>query len=471
MIGFEFASQHFRIPSSRIEARWDPNYYRLIAEFREKASRCRFPMTTLAPYLSLVQYGISERATDDSSGTPMLRMINLQNDTWDLSSLKYINMTNAESAVYLLKPGDILFNRTNSKELVGKCCVFDLPGSYVFASYLIRVRLRPNSLLPEYVTAYLSSPFGRTQLDAVSRQIAGMTNINAEEIRNLCIPIPNKLIQSDIAQIWKTAISKRDAAAIEARETLSAIDACLLERLGIPATLTADSMKFDNIFRRKFSVVSGQRFDAPAHRSKLSLHTKHYSMSNLQDLVTFNPRTSMPNIDPDDPVSFVPMDAICEDFGEIEYNTSRPAGEHGTYTCFQEDDIIWAKITPCMENGKSAVASNLLHGVGFGSTEFHVLRCTNPAVTPRYLHYIVRLKALRAHARNYFTGSSGHQRVDLRFFEQLSIPLPDRATQDRIVNELDALKKTARRLFEEAEQSFQAAKHNIETILLKSMGN
>jgi hypothetical protein len=85
---------------------------------------------------------------------------------------------------------DVLpFNRTNSKELVGKCGIFSLTGEYVFASYLIRVRLKHGTLLPDYVTAFLSSSFGRIQIDAVSRQIAGMTNINAEEIRELLIPI------------------------------------------------------------------------------------------------------------------------------------------------------------------------------------------------------------------------------------------------------------------------------------------
>src|SRR5665213_3495987 len=124
---------------SQLEGRWDPNYYRCMLQFRERVKDCPFPIEPMKRSLARVQYGISERATEEPVGVPMLRMINIQDDTWDLSDLKYIQMTEKQMRPYLLQEGDILFNRTNSKELVGKCGVFNLPGEYVFASYLIRV--------------------------------------------------------------------------------------------------------------------------------------------------------------------------------------------------------------------------------------------------------------------------------------------------------------------------------------------
>ena len=149
-------------------------------KFVQEVEQCAFPVRTLKQFLALVQYGISERATEEVVGIPMLRMLNLQDGCWDLSDMKYIAMDDHERRPYVLQHGDILFNRTNSKELVGKCNVFDLQGEYVFASYLMRVRMKHNSgLRPEYVVAYLGSSLGRLQIDAVSRQIAGMTNINA----------------------------------------------------------------------------------------------------------------------------------------------------------------------------------------------------------------------------------------------------------------------------------------------------
>ena len=133
-------------------------------------------------------------------------------------------MTDEEKKPYLIKQGDILFNRTNSKELVGKANVFNLPGEYVFASYLIRVRLKKGTLLPDYVTAFLSSLPGRIQIDAISRQIAGMTNINAEEIRELLIPAPSEVVQKKVVQAWQAAIQNRDQTFDKARSILATID-------------------------------------------------------------------------------------------------------------------------------------------------------------------------------------------------------------------------------------------------------
>jgi type I restriction enzyme, S subunit len=181
--------------------RWDPNYAKHMAEFVAKLKGCSHPVRKLKEFLSEVQYGISERATAENVGVPMLRMLNLQERGWTLADLKYIAMSDAEMEPYLLNKGDILFNRTNSKELVGKCSVFDLEGKYVFASYLMRVSLKPNvQLIPEFVVAYIASSLGRIQIDAVSRQIAGMTNINAEEVRELLIPVPSQKIQERISK-------------------------------------------------------------------------------------------------------------------------------------------------------------------------------------------------------------------------------------------------------------------------------
>lgn len=106
----------------------------------------------------------------------MIRMNNLQRDGWDLTNLKYIELSEEAAELYRVNPGDILFNRTNSKELVGKCEVFHEPGDWVFASYLIRVVLDQSKAIPEFVSTFLNTQAGRIQIDRVSRQIIGMSN-------------------------------------------------------------------------------------------------------------------------------------------------------------------------------------------------------------------------------------------------------------------------------------------------------
>ena len=457
-------SKVFLIDYSRLEERWDPNYYRCMAEFRRRMKNC--PVTPLKHSLVRVQYGISERATEEPVGVPMLRMINLQDDTWDLSDLKYIQMTEEEKKPYLLQYGDILFNRTNSKELVGKSCVFNLPGEYVFASYLIRVRVKHGTLRPEYVTAFLSSDLGRIQIDAISRQIAGMTNINAEEIRSLSIPALDDAAQNKVVTAWQGAIHMRDQTIEKARNVLATIDDILLDELGISRQAEPPNTLESRIFRRNFSSVSGKRIDPSANWKRLSLAGGKYPLRRLYDVAAINPITRYPNLGATILVSFVPMDAVSDVFGEIVDMQTRPLGQNASYTPFQENDVIWAKITPCMENGKSALARNLQRRVGYGSTEFHVFRRRTTSLCPDYLHYLLRLKMVREYASLNFTGSSGHQRVDENFFYRMEIPFPPLNAQEHIVTKVEAIKTKAKILFSEASSGLEKAKREIETLIL-----
>lgn len=136
-----------------------------------------------------------------------------------------------------------------------------------------------------------------------------------------------------------------------------------------------------------------------------------------------NPRTRAGLADTD-LVSFVPMADVDECLGRITGSQSRPYGEvKKGFTPFQDRDVLFAKITPCMQNGKAAIASGLVGGIGFGSTEFHVLRA-GPDVTPEYLFALVRLQSFRNHAMSAFTGSAGQQRVPTEFLRQYRLPVP-----------------------------------------------
>lgn len=139
------------------------------------------------------------------------------------------------------------------------------------------------------------------------------------------------------------------------------------------------------------------------------------------------------------PVSFVPMPAVDADVGAITKPIIRPFGEvRKGFTSFQNDDVILAKITPCMENGKAAIARGLTNGLGFGSTEFHVMR-SNGAVLPEYLFYFIRQESFRRAAENEMTGSVGQKRVPAEFLEGVEVPLPPLAEQRRIVAAVEAV--------------------------------
>ena len=133
-------------------------------------------------------------------------------------------------------------------------------------------------------------------------------------------------------------------------------------------------------------------------------------------------------------VSFVPMAAVDELSGTIAAKQARLFVEvKKGYTHFQDNDVLFAKITPCMENGKAAVARDLVNGLGFGSTEFHVLR-PRAHVLPEWVFYFVRRQRFREEAKRSFTGTAGQQRVPTTFMESACIPVPPISEQRRLVD-------------------------------------
>ncbi|HFE8679949.1 TPA: restriction endonuclease subunit S [Citrobacter farmeri] len=161
-----------------------------------------------------------------------------------------------------------------------------------------------------------------------------------------------------------------------------------------------------------------------------------WAQVTFKDVVEVNPRKST-DLKFDDLVTFVPMAAVSEISGEIIEGSSRPLQEVSRgFTQFSENDVIFAKITPSMENGKAAIARGLENGVGFGSTEFHVLRSYG-AVMPEYLWRFMRQRSFRESARKVMSGAVGQQRVPADYLKEHSLPLPPLAEQERIVDSLN----------------------------------
>ncbi len=130
-------------------------------------------------------------------------------------------------------------------------------------------------------------------------------------------------------------------------------------------------------------------------------------------------------------VSFVPMPAVSE-HGEINTTSIKEYDEVKTgFTYFAENDVLFAKITPCMENGKGAVARGLYNGIGFGSTEFHVLRPIGGKTNPYWIYMLTAFPQFREDAANNMTGSAGQRRVPASFLENYRVAVPPIALQEQ----------------------------------------
>jgi type I restriction enzyme S subunit len=164
-----------------------------------------------------------------------------------------------------------------------------------------------------------------------------------------------------------------------------------------------------------------------------------WELTALPTAFDLNPGHYGKKIKNDTLVSFVPMTKIEEKTGRFDASETRPYKDvKKNFTKFIEGDVIFAKITPCMENGKIALASGLKNGIGCGTTELHVFRPKNDNQA-RYLFYFLLQDSLRSKAKENFQGTSGHSRVPISFFEEMEFPLPNPTEQRHIVKKLDHL--------------------------------
>jgi type I restriction enzyme S subunit len=203
------------------------NRYASISEIFSDGKKSGWKIGQLGDYVIDDCYGTSEKTNDDISGTPILRMGNIQNGRLDLRDLKYLSINDKELAKLLLKRGDILVNRTNSAELVGKCAVFDTDGDYGFASYIIRLRLDLMRADPSLVASYINSPSGRAYMFNERRQMTGQANVNATKLKALPIAIPPLPKQRSIVAYLDDLQAKVDALKQLQTETSAELDALL----------------------------------------------------------------------------------------------------------------------------------------------------------------------------------------------------------------------------------------------------
>lgn len=187
---------------------------------------------------------------------------------------------------------------------------------------------------------------------------------------------------------------------------------------------------------------------------------KGFGINKLGEVTVVNPKKAeIKDLDKKLLVSFVPMDRVGEK-GEFNPEVSKSIGEvYSGFTYFRENDVLFAKITPCMENGKGAVAVNLSNGIGFGSTEFHVLRPLREKSNSYWIYYLTTLIEFRRLAERKMTGSAGQKRVPTDFLNNIRVVVPPIELQNKFVQftkQVDKLKFEMEKSLKELEDNFNA---------------
>ena len=197
--------------------------------------------------------------------------------------------------------------------------------------------------------------------------------------------------------------------------------------------------KLDEMVKAKFVEMFGEPGE----------DKNNWGINCLGDVCEINPKKSLDKrLVNDFIVSFIPMPAVTEN-GEIDPSESKTYDEVRTgFTYFVENDVLFAKITPCMENGKGAIAKGLYNGVGFGSTEFHVLRPIKDKTTAPWLYALTSLPKFRLDAADNMTGSAGQRRVPASFLTTYKVAAPPIELQEQfstLYNQISKSKLTIQR--------------------------
>lgn len=255
----------------------------------------------------------------------------------------------------------------------------------------------PKTLERDFLFYFLRSIRG----DLIGASVGGaQPNISQTLIREIQIPIPHPDDPRRSLDIQRRIITRIEALLGEVREMYE-----------LQADIVRNTDRFiDSVLAEAYAIHTS----LPAG----------WELRKLSEISIINPRR--PSITRDDDIltSFVPMQDVDETEGKFNHIQIRPYGEiRRGYTYFEENDVLFAKITPSMENGKTAIARGLIDGFGFGSTEFHVIRPPK-SILPEWIHYFIRRTPFRHQAKQHFRGAVGQQRVPAQFLAAYLIPVP-----------------------------------------------
>jgi len=450
----------FIINRSEIKGRLDPK----MALYNRRVQNWSYPKVRLKDLLLCKpQYGAAESGITrtDIKSPRYIRITDI--DEYGLISHNDLGATaNTIEDQYILHDSDLLIARSGAT--VGKAYIHkECPYTCFFAGYLIRFVINTQKALPDYVFAFTQTNTYKEWVNAIQRP-SGQPNINAEEYQSLEIPLPPPNIQNEIVSIIQTAYSDKKKKELEAQQLLDSIDTYLLDELGVSLPEVRNELK-DRVFLLNRSELEG-RFDPTVYKDGIKLISPKWDNEKLSKVAFVNPSGAYKGKTAETPISFVPMEVIDETFSEITTMDETTIEQASGFTKFREGDLLWAKITPCMQNGKSAIAKNLTNGLGCGSTEFFILRPKDERLAIEYLHVILHMKCVRETAMLYFGGSAGQQRVPASFLENFNLPLPPKEKQIEIANHVYALRQQAKALREEGKRILELAKQEVERMII-----
>ena len=302
----------------------------------------------------------------------------------------YVDDTVTLSDDKRLQKNDIFICMSSgSKEHIGKVAFIDQDTKYYAGGFMGIIRVNMQRCLPKFLYYYLNYSMKFREEIKLLTQGANINNISST-INSIEIPLPPIDVQERI-------ITELDGYQ---------------------------------------QVVNGARSVLSNYRPKLSCSTATYK--TLDEIATFRPsKDEIKALPGDTDVSFVPMASLNTFDASFEaVETRKLTDVFSGFTYFRNNDILLAKITPCFENGKAGIAHNLKNGIGFGSTEYIVIRADESVVYPEWIFYYINTREFIDGGKPFMTGTAGQQRIDINYVKQYQIPVPSLEEQKMLLDEI-----------------------------------
>ncbi|MEQ5737931.1 restriction endonuclease subunit S [Providencia rettgeri] len=369
------------------------------------------------------KYGINAPAVPLEGKLPVyIRITDISEDGYFKPSEK-VGVKSQFSSQYQLANGDIVLARTGAS--VGKSYLYkEHDGTLIYAGFLIKVSPDKNILEPRFLSQYLQTQRYWSWVNVNSMR-SGQPGINGNEYGSLLVPLPKIDEQTAIAN----ALSDVDALISELEKLIAkkqAIKTATMQQL-----LTGRT-RLPQFALREDGTPKGTK------PSELGEIPEDWEILGLGAL--FQPSVSKKPIKPKSLVSFVGMQDVTEQAQLSTQHLLAIENVKSGFTYFERGDVLVAKITPCFENGKGCHTETLSTDIGFGSTEFHVLRATDNSDS-RFIYYWSNRNVFRKSLESEMVGSAGHRRVPLSAIAKYTIPVPPKEEQTAIatiLSDMDA---------------------------------
>jgi len=370
-------------------------------------------------------------------GIPITRIETISKGIVDFNKLGYADIFELEKyRDWLLQKGDILISHINSEKHLGKSAIFlDNDINIIHGMNLLCIRAIDNIVFPEYLQLFFKTNQYKKQIKKIMKKSVNQASFSVNDFKEILITLPELDIQEKI--IKKVKVLE-----------------FFLENCKLKLKLLSELNKslFTTMFGDPFSKVIN----------------KEEEKSFLKDITIINPsKKEIEEIKSNLEISFITMADISED-GRINVdNIKKLEDVKNNFTFFKENDVLFAKITPCMENGKGGVAKSLKNNIGFGTTEIHVLRPISNITNSQWIYHLTKLPLFRKDAEIHMTGSAGQKRVPTTYLANFKIKVPPIELQNKFAERIEKIEK----LKFEIKKSIETSQNLYDSLISKYFDN